>query len=253
VDWVEQADQFWASELSVAPHVLRTDGFHVFERVGVDAQPRATMVGTSSATVVSFPEGQAHTFENAGLSLEQMRHSPRRYVASCRSSHSLEVRGPAHLAYWPPSSPRPVLRGRVEVVGGDGRASLASLRDIAPAEWEEAGIGADSRVFALRMDDRIVAVAGYERWSGQIAQLQVFCHPGYRRRGLAVEPLKTAISEALADNLLPQYRARDGNAASLALAKRVGFVEYGWMATVFVRRPNDTVQRTGTRDARPGR
>jgi RimJ/RimL family protein N-acetyltransferase len=139
------------------------------------------------------------------------------------------------------------------LLGGDGLASLASLREIAPAEWEEAGIGPDSRVFGLRVEDRIVAVAGYERWSGQVAQLQVFCDPAYRRRGLAAEPLKAAISEALADNLLPQYRARDGNAASLALANRVGFVEYGWMATVLVRLPNNAVQRTGARDARPGR
>jgi hypothetical protein len=198
VDWVEQADRFWAGELGVAAHVLRTDGFHVFERVGADAQPRATMVGTSLATVVSLPEGQAHTFENAGLSLEQMRRSPRCYVASCCSIHSLEVRGPAYLAYWPPSSPRPAPRGRIELVGGDGWASLASLRDIAPAEWVEAGIGPDSRVFGLRVDDRIVAVAGYERWSGQIAQLQVFCHPGYRRRRLGSTVCKPVarISEA---------------------------------------------------------
>jgi RimJ/RimL family protein N-acetyltransferase len=139
------------------------------------------------------------------------------------------------------------------LLGGDGLASIASLRDIAPAEWEEAGIGPDSRVFGLRVEDRIVAVAGYERWSGQIAQLQVFCHPGYRRRGLAAEPLKAAISEALAENLLPQYRARDGNAASLALAKRVGFVEYGWMATVLFRLPGNAVERTGARDVHPGR
>lgn len=253
MDWVDQADLFWAGELGVAPRVLRTDGFHVFERADADAQPRATMVGTLSATIVSLPEDRAHTFEDAGLSLEQMERSPRCYVASCSSIRSLEVRGPAHLAYWPPSSPRPTPRRQTELLVGDGLASLASLRDISPAEWEEAGLGPDSRVFGLRVEDRIVAVAGYERWSGQIAQLQVFCHPGYRGRGLAAEPLKAAISHALADNLLPQYRARDGNAASLALAKRVGFVEYGWMATVLVRLPNNAVQRTGARDARPDR
>jgi RimJ/RimL family protein N-acetyltransferase len=232
---MDQADRFWAGELGVAPRLLRTAGFHVCERADAAAQPRATMVGTSSATIVSLPEGRGHTFESAGLSLEQMERSPRRYVASCASIDSLEVRGPASLAYWPPSSPRPTPRGRTELLNGDALASLASLRDIAPAEWEEAGIGPDSRIFGLRVEERIVAVAGYERWSGQIAQLHVFCHPGYRRRGLAAELLEAAISEALADHLLPQYRARDGNAASVALAKRAGFVEYGWMATVRIR------------------
>lgn len=67
------------------------------------------------------------------------------------------------------------------------------------------------------MDERIIAVAGYERWSGEIAQLQVSCHPGYRRRGLAAEPLTAAIAAAL------------------------GFVEYGWMATVRVRLPGNAV------------
>ena len=241
---MDQADRFWASELGVAPRVLRTEGFHVCERPDAAAQPRAPIVGTSSATVVSLPAGLAHAFENAGLSLTQMERAPRRYVASCASIRTLEVRGPAYLAYWPPSSPLPSLQGQTEQLTGGSLASLTSLCDIAPTEWEEAGIGPESRVFGLRVEDRIVAVAGYERWSGQIAQLQVFCHPGYRRRGLAAEPLTAAVSQALADNLLPQYRARDGNAASLALAKRVGFVEYGWMATVLVRLPNNAVQRT---------
>lgn len=233
MDWVDEADRFWASELEVAPGVLRTDGFRVLERASVDARHRATVVGTSSATIVSLPEGRAPAFENAGLSLEEMARSPRRYLTSCHSLHSLEVRGPAYLGYWP-SAHRPRSQGLTEVLDGDGLARLAFLRDTAPAEWKEAGIGPDSRVLGLRVEGQIVAVAGYEPWAGHIAQLQVFCHPNYRRRGLAAEPLKAAISSALADHLLPQYRARDANAASLALARRVGFVEYGWMATVLL-------------------
>lgn len=241
MDWVDQADRFWASELGVAPRVLRADGFHVVERVDTDAPPRATIVGTSSATIVSLPQGQAHAFQDAGLRLERMEGSPRRYVASCQSIESLAIRGPAYLGYWPPSSSRPAPRGQIELLTGDGLASLTSLRDSAPAEWEEAGIEGDSQVFGLCVDERIVAVASYEHWSGRVAQLRVFCHPAYRRRGLAAEPLKAATSDALAGELLPQYRARDDNAASVALARRVGFAEYGWMATVRVRVPE---QRT---------
>ena len=194
MDWVDEADRFWAGELGVAPGVLRTDGFRVFERAGADARHRATVVGTSSATIVSLPEGRAPAFENAGLRLEEMTRSPRRYLTSCHSLHSLEVRGPAYLGYWPPSAHRPRPQGLTEVLDGDGLARLAFLRDTAPAEWEEAGIGPDSRVLGLRVEGQIVAVAGYEPWAGHIAQLQVFCHPSYRRRGLAAESIKAAIS-----------------------------------------------------------
>src|SRR5437870_4154776 len=134
VGWMDQADRFWASELGVAPRVLRSEGFHVFERPDAAAQPRAPIVGTSSATVVSLPAGLVHAFENAGLSLKQMERAPRRYVASCVSNSSLEVRGPAYLAYWPTSFSRPSLRGQAELLAGDGLTSLGGLRDVAPAE-----------------------------------------------------------------------------------------------------------------------
>ena len=101
---------------SRGPHAAGARGWtgisatYVGERADADAQPRTTIVGTLSATIVSLPEGRAHTFENAGLSLEQMERSPRRYVASCRSRRSLEVRGPAYLAYCHPH-PRGQHRG----------------------------------------------------------------------------------------------------------------------------------------------
>jgi hypothetical protein len=44
--------------------------------------------------------------------------------------------------------------------------------------------------------------------------------------------LAAAIGHARASWLLPQYRARDANVASRAVAERMGFEEYGWMATI---------------------
>jgi RimJ/RimL family protein N-acetyltransferase len=235
VDWVDQADRFWASELGHDLGVLGRGGSHIVERADPDAEPRAIVVGTSSVTVLSLPKGRAATFEEAGLSIREMERDPRNYVTSCSSHPSMEVRGPAYLAYWPPSWPPPAPREQTQLFGRIEPASLAALRTVAPEEWEEAGIGSDSQVLGARVEDRIVAVAGYERWSGHLAQLQVFCYPDYRRRGLATDALRAAVRQAVADNLLPQYRARDGNRASRALAARFGFVEYGWMATVLLR------------------
>jgi hypothetical protein len=87
---VDQADQFWAGELGVAPRVS-------------EVQP-------------IWPTGHLHP----------------------RGQHR---------------------NGRTESLGDDGLTSLASLRDIAPEEWEEAGIGPESRLFGLRVEDQIVAVA----------------------------------------------------------------------------------------------
>lgn len=252
MNWRSHVDRFWAGELGLSAGALRRDGFHVCERADPERQPRAIVVGTSSATILSLPRGCAGAFEAAGLNLGEMKSAPRRYLSGLSSNSSLEVRGPAYLAYWPPSSQVPPPQGLIRELSADDGASLTALRDLAPEEWSEAGIGADSRVFGALVAGRIVAVAGYECWPAQLAHLQVFCLPDYRRRGLATNALRGAMRHALAAGLLPQYRARDANMASRALATRLGFVEYGWMATVLVCLPNHTVQRPGAFGAPPG-
>lgn len=245
MDWVERADRFWASEPGIDAGMLRRDGFHICERADVELPPRAILVGTSSGTILGLPAGRTAALEEAGVDVQEMKRAPRQYVTSLSASSALEVRGPAYLAYWPPSFPPPSPRGPAHPLDRDDRAALVALRDVAPEEWAEAGIGADPQGFGALLQGRIVAVAAYERWSEQLAHLQVFCHPEYRRRGLAADALVAAVRQALADDLLPQYRARDTNAASRGLASRLGFVEYGWMATILVRVHRHPVQWTG--------
>ncbi len=77
-----------------------------------------------------------------------------------------------------------------------------------------------------------MSVAGYSIWPESIAHFHVYCDPRFRRRGYAARALEWAITDACAAALLPQYQARDTNQASIRVSERMGFAEYGWMATV---------------------
>lgn len=236
MNWTHQIDRFWAGELGVDAGALRTPGFHVRERLASEPRPRGVVVGTSAATILSLSHAHAAVFERAGLSVDEMARAARPYLTSLRSP-SLDVRGPAYLGCWPKPAPVRATGSPLRELGPADATALATLRALAPHEWEEAGLATTSRLFGVFSGDDIAAVAGYESWDGELAHLQVFCHPRHRRRRLATDALTIAIAHALAAGLLPQYRARDGNVASRGLADRLGFLEYGWMASIYLATP----------------
>lgn len=233
VTWWSRADRFWAGELGVDAALLRSGDVHLHERVDPRSRPPVIVVSTSCATVLSVARAHLAAFTAAGLDIDAMKRDPRGYLGSV-CADSLEVRGPAYLGYWPTSASASASRGRIRELGPADQTALAALRDVAPDEWNEAGFGAGSRLFGQAADGVILAVAGYETWLPDLAQLQVLCHPDHRRRGMATGVLNAVIEHALGARLLPQYRARDGNVASRGLAARLGFVEYGWMATIYL-------------------
>ena len=232
MSWIDQADRLWATELGLDIRPSMMSGVQLRERAdGADGP--ALIVGTSAGTVISFPPDGRRRFIAAGLALEALRDAPRAYLASAARPAAFDVRGPAYLGYLPPA-PAPVTGGTtsiVELEAGD-LVGLGKLRDTAPDEWDEGGVTPASRVFGAMVAGELVAVGAYERWEPAVAQLQVFCAPRHRRAGLAQQVLEAAIAAARAEGRLPQYRARDTNTSSRALAARLGFVEYGWMATV---------------------
>ena len=233
MSWRYRADRFWATELGVEPGRLASAGVQVCERVDPGSRRQAIVVGTPRGTIVSVPATGLPAFSAAGLDLARLRRQGRAYLASIPpDSPSLDVRGPAYLGYWPLPTPPSGPGEELDPNHGD---ALARLRASAPEEWSEAGLDSASCRFGSAVDDDLVAAAGYEFWPPELAHLAVFCRPDRRRCGQATAALRAAIAHALGAGLLPQYRARDGNVASRALAERLGFAEYGWMATVYLR------------------
>ena len=79
----------------------------------------------------------------------------------------------------------------------------------------------------------LTALASYEAWNRRIAHISIVTHPRHRGRGSGRAAVALAAQHALAAGLVPQYRTLRANTASMAIANRLGFVEYGF--SVYVR------------------
>jgi GNAT superfamily N-acetyltransferase len=138
---------------------------------------------------------------------------------------SVDVRGPATLAYLAAADLRQVDRAAETVVetGGDLRTLFAAA---GPDDVDESGLAdITSAAFTITEGDAVVAAAGYRDWPGRVAHLSVLAAPAFRGRGLARAVATAATADALGHGLLPQWRARIEE--SRRIARNLGFVELG--------------------------
>ena len=80
-----------------------------------------------------------------------------------------------------------------------------------------------------------VACAAYAEWEGILADMGVLVPPELRRQGLGTLAASIAAHEALASGLTLQWRTALDNRGSLALARRLGFVDGGIQTSVLLR------------------
>ncbi|WP_034270383.1 GNAT family N-acetyltransferase [Actinospica robiniae] len=136
--------------------------------------------------------------------------------------------GPATLAYLSPAEFRPaVASGLVVEQLPAEHSDLRELERSATAEEAgEAGLdGVTSPAFVVRIDGTVVAAAGYRGWPGRTAHVSILTAPAWRGRGLGRAAASSAVAHALAEELLPQWRARPP--ASRRVASALGFRELG--------------------------
>ncbi|WP_326630511.1 GNAT family N-acetyltransferase [Nonomuraea fuscirosea] len=141
-----------------------------------------------------------------------------------------EVLGPAELAYLDETDFRPagVEVERLPSGHGDVEALLASVPE---ADAVESGLErTESPVYVLRDGSRVVAASAYRTWVETAAHLCVLTADPHRGRGLARAVASAAVADALADGLLPQWRARP--AASRRVAAALGFRRHGEQLSV---------------------
>ncbi|MBB2743970.1 UNVERIFIED_ORG: GNAT superfamily N-acetyltransferase [Microbispora rosea subsp. rosea] len=147
-----------------------------------------------------------------------------------------DVLGPATLAYLDTGDFAPAHTGtRAERLPA-GHPDVGGLvAAVGGRDAEESGVEEiTSAVWVLRDGPDVVAAAGYRPWLDTAAQMSVLTAARCRGRGLARVVASAAVADALADGLLPQWRARPE--PSRRVARALGFRETGAQISLLVRR-----------------
>ncbi|WP_245655985.1 GNAT family N-acetyltransferase [Microtetraspora fusca] len=146
-----------------------------------------------------------------------------------------DVLGPATLAYLDADDFAPIhVDAEVERLSAghrdiDGLVAAVDKQDADESGMEEV----TSAAWVIREGKNVIAAAGYRPWLNTAAHLSVLTAVKYRGRGLARLVASAAIADALADGLLPQWRARPE--PSRRVARALGFREFGSQMSLLVK------------------
>ncbi|HEX2203739.1 MAG TPA: GNAT family N-acetyltransferase [Longimicrobium sp.] len=148
--------------------------------------------------------------------------------AAVFGGHVGKVIGPAEVWYADAETFRPPAESAARLLGPDDLGAVDALRRACdPLEWEHGGSTPGPHPAAgVFVDGALAALAGYQLWDRRLAHLSIVTHPAHRGRGHGAAAVAALVPEAMARGLVPQYRALSGNAASLAIARRLGFAPH---------------------------
>jgi hypothetical protein len=107
-------------------------------------------------------------------------------------------------------------------------AELEELAEqVSPDELEESGVSEpDVLLFGVWEHEALVAVSSLSRWAGGHTDVGVLVAPASRGRGLGFAAATMAVSAATGQAGIVRWRCREDNAASVALANRLGLTFY---------------------------
>jgi GNAT superfamily N-acetyltransferase len=234
------ADDYWAADLGCSRADLRPPRTLVIPHAEAFADYRGLfMLLVGGAPIVSLPRHLYPALRNvaARWSAADVRSST--FLHDALGDAVNQIIGPAYIGYADGATFRALVPNAAHLLGAGDAEHVAELRAACEAvEWEHGGseIGQNPAA-GVYISQRLVALAGYEVWGGGIAHLSVITHPRLRGQGYAGAVVSKLTETALARGLVPQYRTLEGNAPSVHVARKLGFVRYGVSMAVRLRQP----------------
>jgi GNAT superfamily N-acetyltransferase len=225
-------DAEWEVRLGVDRTLLHSGGVHV---VAADLGRNDAMSFLLAGTCfVAVAEDQ---IDAAGRLVSGLRPREAFSAETLRAlvGSDCQVDGPSVHTYADERSFRGEADPSAAPIGGGDVELIEFLKANALGEWAESGFPRDpvtadperTQFWVSRDNGRVVAAGNLTEWRNQPADVGVLVGPTDRGRGLARRLVGTMVHIALPTVGVVRYRALASNAASLAVARRLGFVEYG--------------------------
>lgn len=209
----------WAERLGVTPAVFRESRPVFVDRPDLTA---AVVVRLDQAVVVAAPE----------CALSRLRHvRPGQLLRAGSLLRALEPLAPslfgvASLAFADHRTIAPVVADAARAASKADVEAVTSTCSV--EERDESGLlDMGTRWIALGEDGEPAGAAGYEVWGGGLAHIGVAVAAASRGKGLGARAATAAAGHAIDVGLVPQWRCRQDNLASLRLGERLGFVRIG--------------------------
>ncbi len=212
--------------------------------VHVVASPRSAMCPPGWAGIVVLGDAAIATTPDAGTARLVEQGLAGLPAASLTDAYLLrnrlpvaEILGPSSLAYLDPAEFRPQPgAAAITPLDLDDPVFRQFVLAADPEEVEESGMREiTTPAFAVREHGQVVAAAGYRDWPRGTAHLSVLTAVAARGRGLARAAASAAVARAIADDRLPQWRARP--MASRRVARALGFRELGLQVSIRLTTP----------------
>jgi RimJ/RimL family protein N-acetyltransferase len=237
---LEVVDRYWTGFFGCAREALRSNTAQMGVHTGQDDYAGCYLMEFGGAPIVSLPIGEIQSYRAA---IAQWRPGIVRMPSVVEATFGKRVVttvGPAFVGYSDQKHFRPAFSSSTRQLTTRDEKAVDILRAAcAVEEWEAGGseFRPSAMVGAFRGQE-LVALAGYQLWGDQIAHIAIVTHPAFRGQGHATTAVSTLTEMVFARALVPQYRTLEANNPSLAVARRLGFVQYATSLAVRFASPD---------------
>jgi hypothetical protein len=223
----ERVDRFWSTTFDLSPDDLHRPGARIQAHNAARQAWRGIYVlaFADAATIFAPADLVADLRTHFGDAGAAAATDPARWRALLPKARVL---GPSRHHYLDEAGALANLATGRRLNPGDFSALSSLSAAVGEADWESSGFaGQPAVLFGLFDSGEMVAAANLGAGPEAASDVGVATRPDRRGRGFGTRVAATAAKQALAMHGIARYRALATNPASLAIASRLGFDEYG--------------------------